>query len=260
MMVRAARVVSFTAAALLSIVPISGAQTVEWGAKAGINSSSVNAVPDYYDWLLCCHPLFPEAMVDASPGTAFAAGGFAALPVHGWFGVQGELLFSRRRHSVDFQPYEATHVTFTRDYVEASGLARLKFPVTSESHLYVAAGPVFGFRIGEHADSSDPSLRRGDPNTDIYALQALVYSAPELLRRSQTAVAVAGGWVYRRLLVEVRFTRGLQSIFKDREGLVSGFVEVGGDESTLRRLIAQFGPFLESAKSRDVAVLAGFRF
>ena len=60
--------------------------------------------------------------------------------------------------------------------------------------------------------------------------------------------------------MEVRLTQGLQSIFKDREGLVSGFVEVGGHEPTLRRLIPQFGPFLESAKSRDVAVLAGFRF
>ena len=206
------------------------------------------------------HPLFPEAKVDASPGTAFVAGGFAALPLHRWFDVQGELLFSRRRHSVDLQPYEAIQIPFTRDYVEASGLARLKFPSSDRNHFYLAAGPVFGFRVGEHAASSDANLRRGDPNTDIYAIQVLVYAAPELLRKSQTSVTVAGGWVYRRLLVEVRFTRGVQSIFRDREGLVSGFAAVGGDESTLRRLIAQFGPFLESAKSRDVALLAGVRF
>jgi hypothetical protein len=53
---------------------------------------------------------------------------------------------------------------------------------------------------------------------------------------------------------------GLQSIFKNQDGLLSGFVDLGGDEATLRRLVPQFGPFLESAKNRDVAVLAGFRF
>jgi len=260
MFVRPVRIVSITLAAVFSLVSISGAQTVRWGAKAGINSSSVNAVPDYYDWVLCCHPLYPDAMVDAASSAGFTAGGVVALPIHTWFGVQGEILFSRKRHSVDLRPYEAIQATFTRDYVEAAGLVKLEFPVTSQNHVYVASGPVFGFRIGEHAESSDPSLTRGDPETDIYVVQALAYAAPELLRTSQTSVAVVAGWAYRRFLVEVRLTQGLQSIFKDREGLVSGFVEVGGHEPTLRRLIAEFGPFLESAKSRDVAVLAGVRF
>jgi hypothetical protein len=259
-MVRAARISSLALAAVVSVASSSGAQTVEWGAKAGINSSSVNAVPDYYDWLLCCHPLFPGAMVDATAGTGFTAGGFAALSIHRRFAVQGELMFSRRRHSVDLRPYEEIQATFTRDYVEAFGLARLNFPVAGQTHIYVAAGPVFGFRVGEQAHSSDPSLRRTGSATDIYVVQALAYGAPELLRKPQVSSAVVAGWVYRGLLVEVRLTQGLTSIFKDREGLVSAFVDLGGHEPTLRRLIAQFGPFLESAKTRDVAVLAGFRF
>jgi hypothetical protein len=140
------------------------------------------------------------------------------------------------------------------------GLARFEFPVTSENRLYVATGPVFGFRLGEDAESSDASLRRGDAETDIYALQALVYSAPELLKRSQTSIGVVAGWEYRRFLVEVRLTQGLQSLFKDPEAMVDAFVKVGGHEPTLRRLITQFGPILESAKSRDVAILTGVRF
>jgi hypothetical protein len=175
-------------------------------------------------------------------------------------GVQGETLFSRKSHSVDLQPYEAIQATFSRDYVEVVGLVKLDMPVSRQNHAYVASGPAFGFKIGEHADSSDPRLVRGNPETDIYVVQILAYAAPELSRTSQISLAVAGGWVYRRLLVEVRFTQGLQSIFKDQDGLVAGFVEVGGDESTLRRLIPQFGPLLESAKSRDLAVLAGVRF
>jgi hypothetical protein len=248
------------------MVSISGAQTVQWGAKAGINSASVNAVPDYYDWVLCCDPLFPDAMVDATSSAGFTTGGFVAVPIHTWFGIQGEMLFSRKRHSVDLQPYERIQATFVRDYVEVAGLAKLEFPVTGENRLYIASGPVFGFRTREYAESSDPRLTRGDPETDAYVVQALPYAAPEFLRTSQTSVAVVAGWVYRRLLVEARFTQGLQSIFKDREGLISGFVELGRYEpgqmptGAVRRVVGEFAPFLESGKSRDVAVLAGFRF
>jgi hypothetical protein len=101
---------------------------------------------------------------------------------------------------------------------------------------------------------------RGDSETDVYALQLLVYSAPELLKGTQTSIAIVGGWEYRRFVIEFRFTQGLQSIFKDRESVVAAFVDAGGHEPTLRRLIGLFGPFLEAAKSRDMAVMTGFRF
>jgi hypothetical protein len=254
------RRVSIAAVAMCLLASVSGAQPVQWEAKAGINSTSVGAVPDYYDWVLCCHPLFPDAMVDATSAVGFTVGVAAAFPIASWYAVQGELLFSRRRHSVDFRPYEAIDVGFTRDYVEAAGLMRLEHPVTGQGRIFVAGGPVIGFRVGERAESSDPMLRRGDPQTNIYVVQALVYSAPEVLRRSQASVALTTGGVYRRFLVEIRLTQGLQSIFKDRDGLVAGFVEAGGHEPTLRRLVADFGPFLESAKNRDLAVLAGIRF
>src|SRR5687768_11352972 len=103
-MVRAARVASITLTVVLSLSATGSAQGLELGVKAGINSSSVNAVPAYYDSLLCCHPLFPDAVVAASSGTGFAGGGFAALRIHPRFAVQGELLFSRKRHAVDLQP------------------------------------------------------------------------------------------------------------------------------------------------------------
>jgi hypothetical protein len=259
-LIGAVRIGAIAVVAWCGLASISGAQTVEWGAKAGINWSSVNAVPDYYDWLLCCHPLLPDARVEAGSSTGVNAGGFVAVPIHKWFGVQGELLFSRRRHRVDLQPYEAIQATFTRDYIEAAGLVKLELAAAGRHRLYVASGPVLGLRIGERAESSDPSVKRGNPETDIYVVQLLAYAAPEILRRSQTSWAIATGWTYRRALVEVRFTQGLQSIFKNRDGIVAGFVAAGGDEPTLRRLIADFGPFLESAKVRDVSVLAGFRF
>ena len=259
-MVRRLRLASTTLAAVFYLASIAGAQTVHWGAKAGINSTSVKAVADYYDSFLCCHPLDPDAMVDSAPGAGFTAGGFAAVPIHAWLGVQGELLFSRNRHAVDLRPYEAIKATFTRDSVEAAALVKLEFPLTSGNRAYVASGPIFGFRIGEQAETSEPRLVRGNPETDIYVVQILAYAAPELLRTTETSIAVAAGWVYRRLLLEVRLTQGLQSIFKDREGIISGFVSVGGDEPTLRRLIPQFGPFLDAGKSRHLAVVAGFRF
>lgn len=260
MTVRPRRMVSVALAASLSLPIASRAQTVQWGAKAGINRSTVGAVPDYYDSFLCCHPLFPNARVDATPGAGVVAGGFLAVPVHAWFGVQGEALIARRRHAVDFRPYESIQATFTRDYVEAAALAKLELPVTTRNRFYVASGPVLQFRIAERAESSDPSLRRGDPETNIYVVQVLAYAAPELLRTSLTSVAFSAGWVYGRVLVEARFTQGLQSIFKDREGLIAGFVKAGGHEPTLRRLAPEFARFMEAAKGRDVAVLAGVRF
>jgi hypothetical protein len=259
-MVRRSRLAAMTLAAVFHLASIASAQSVHWGAKAGLNSTSVKAVPDYYDSFLCCHPLDPDAMVDSTPGAGFTAGGFATVPIHAWLGLQGELLFSRNRHAVDLRPYEAIEASFTRDSVEAAGLVKLEFPVTSRNRAYVASGPVFGFRIGEQAETSEPRLVRGNPETDIYVVQILAYAAPELLRTTQTSIAVAAGWVYRRLLLEVRLTQGLQSIFKDREGIISGFVSVGGDEPTLRRVIAEFGPFLDAGKSRNLAVVAGFRF
>lgn len=215
---------------------------------------------DYYDWLLCGHPLFPGATVEPKAGVNGTGGVFVAAPVAGWFGVQGELLFSRRQHSVDLAPFETMTLSFRRDYVEAAGLARATIPAGRASRVYAGVGPVFGFRVGENATSSDPSVRFGDPGTNVYVVQALAYGAPDLLRPTQTSIAAVAGWTTGRLLVEVRFARGVQSIFKNRDGLVAGFVKAGGHEPTLRRLISEFGPFLESAKSQDVAVLAGLRF
>jgi outer membrane protein with beta-barrel domain len=256
----AVRIVLLAIVGLLSVAATGGAQTVQWGAKAGINRSSVPRVPDYYDWLLCCHPLFPNAMVDAGSGTGFTAGAFVEIPVRGTFGVQGELMVSRRRHAVDLEPYYSIKATFARDYIEAAGLARFGSPSTGDHQVYVAIGPVVGWRIREDATSNEPSLTRRHSDTDIYVVQTLAYGAPELLRTTQMSVAAVGGWAFRRVVVELRFTQGLQSIFKNQPGLLSAFVALGGHEPTLRRLVPEFGPFLESGKSRDLAVLAGFRF
>jgi len=143
------------------------AQDVQWGLKGGVNSSSVSAVVDYYGWLLCCDPRVPGTRIESSRGAGLTAGGFVAFPVHTWFGVQSDVLLSRRRHSVDLRPYEAIQATFTRDHVEISGLAKLEFVAAGANHVYFGGGPVIGFRVGEDTESSDPRLRRGDPETDI---------------------------------------------------------------------------------------------
>jgi hypothetical protein len=50
------------------------------------------------------------------------------------------------------------------------------------------------------------------------------------------------GWRHRRFLVEVRYTHGLQSIFKDRDGLVAGLVKAseGEDVRHAALLVAVF--------------------
>lgn len=244
---------------LVSAAPLH-AQSIEWGVKAGVGSTSVASVPEYYNWLLCCHPLNPNAMVESTGRRGFLGGVFIGVPITGWVSLQGDVLLAQRRHFVNLQPYENNQVTFERDYVDAAGLMRMAFPVRGEHRIYVAGGPVVSFRVGEGSRSKEPGLRRGDRDIDLPVVRVLAYGAPELLRRSYVSTAVVGGWAYRRFLVEVRFTQGMQSIFRNRQGLVAGFVSVGAHEPTLQRLIAQFAPFMESAKSRDIAVLAGFRF
>lgn len=260
MSVSCLRIVSLTFGLLVSCATLVAAQTIEWGVKGGVNGSAVNAVPDYYDWVLCCEPGRPDARVDATAGTGVTGGGFVAFPITRRLAVQGEVLFSRRRHAVNLEPYEPIEITFTRDYVEAAGLVKVEWPLAGRNGIYLAGGPVVGYRIGEDAESSDPRLVRGNPETEVYVVQALAYAAPELLRSTQMSVAGAGGFVIRRLLVEVRFTQGLQSIFKDRRGLKDGFVSVGADPETLDRLLPRFAPFLESGRSRDLALMVGIQF
>ena len=176
--------------AVISAVPLC-AQSIEWGVKAGVNSTSVASVPEYYDWLRCCDPLNPAAMVESTARRGFVGGAFIAVPITGWVALQGDVLLAQRRHFVDLEPYENNQITFERDYVDTSGLVRLAFSVRGEGRVYVAGGPAVSFRVGEGSRS---------------------------------------------------------------------FVSAGGHEPTLQRLILQFGPFMEAAKSRDVSVLAGFRF
>jgi hypothetical protein len=253
-----------TAALLLGLLVFSAnagsGQTIEWGLKGGINSASINAVPDYYDWLLCCEPGRPDARVDAKAGTGITGGGFVTFPIRRRLAVQGELMVARRRHAVNLEPYEPIDITFTRHYIEAAGLLKFDLPFAGGNGLYVSGGPIVGYRTGQDTERSDPRLVRGNPETEPYVVELLAYATPELLRTAQTSVAVASGIMIRRLVVEVRFTQGLRSIFKDRDGLFDGFVSVGGDPETLERLIPQFAPFLESARPRDLAVLVGIRF
>lgn len=229
------------AIALIAIVSASPlhAQSIEWGLKAGVGNASVASAPEYYDWLLG-NPMNPKAMVQSTARRGFVGGVFLAVPITALVALQGDVLVTQRRHFVDLRPHENNQVTFERDYVDAAGLVRLAFPARGDHRIYVAGGPVVSFRIAEGSRSKEIGLRRGDRDIDTGVMQILAYGSPELLRRSHVSAAVVGGWAYRRFLVELRFTQGLQSIFRNREDLAA--------------------PFMEAAKSRDVAVLAGLRF
>ena len=245
------RISALALVAIIAAAPLH-AQSFERGLKAGVNRASVASVPKYYEWWLS-----PGATVESTARKGFVGGVFFAVPVTGWVALQGDVLLAQKRHSVKL--YE-NKITFERDYVEAAGLVRLAVPVRDEHRIYVAGGPVASFRVGEGSRSQEPGLRRGDRDNDAGVVRDLAYGAPELLRRSYGSAAVAGGWSYRRFLVEVRFTQGLQSIFRNRDGLIAGLVSVGGHEPSLRRSISEFAPLMESAKPRDMAVLAGIRF
>jgi hypothetical protein len=254
------RAVAFAILTVVAVPSIGSAQMLHWGLKGGLGTTTVGGVPDYYDFVLCCHPLDPDARVGSKPKRGFTFGGFAACPIVDRFAIQAELLVTQRRHAVDLQPYQPIQIEFTRDSVEVAGLAKLEFPVGLVNSFYVAGGPVLGFLGSQSAVSGDPELRRDDSETNIYVVQALPYASPELLRKSQFSLAVQGGWVYRAIVFEVRFTQGLQSIFKSRDEILRAFVDLGGHAPTLQRIVPMFAPSLESAKNRDLTMLVGVRF
>ena len=214
---RWAQIAALAVAASLSFETIGAAQTLEWGVKAGVTRTSIDAVDDYYDFVLCCHPLFPNARVRADPGNDFTVGGFVKFPLGGRFGVQADLLLTRRRHGVDLQPFEPIQLTFRRDSVEASGLARFDIPVTRTNRIYVAGGPTFGFRVGEHFDSSDPDVRRGNPDTDVFVVN---FANPDMVGHTGKLdktieacqyVDTCLGWITKRM----REARGITLITAD---------------------------------------------
>jgi Outer membrane protein beta-barrel domain len=259
-MIRHVRAVALAIAAMLVLPSLSSAQILHWGVKGGLGTTTVGGVPDYYDFVLCCHPLDPDARVGSTPKRGFTFGGFADFPIVDRFAVQADLLVTQRRHAVDLQPYTPIQIEFTRDSVEMAGLAKVEFPVGRLNSFYVAGGPVLGFLGSQSAFSGDPELRRGDADVNLYVVQALPYASPELLRKSQFSLAVQGGWVYRAVVFEVRFVQGLQSIFKSRDEILQAFVDLGGHEPTLTRIVPMFAPSLESAKNRDLTMLVGVRF
>lgn len=237
----------------LGICSTAAAQRPEVGVKVGINISNVPAVSDFYRTQYT-----PTTPVDDSSGTGLIVGGFITVPIKGRFGLQGELLFSQQRHRVNVPEF---HATFTREYVEAALLPRLELSHKGGTEVYLMAGPVFGFKVGADFQTDDPRVKRGDPYRDIYYVAALPYGAPELLQSQQTSVAVAGGVSIRWLLLEVRFTQGLQTVFKDRAGILAGLVQVGGYGPNLEQYyLPQVAPVLERAKSRDLSLLLGVRF
>jgi hypothetical protein len=247
-------------AALVAHAAPATAQGIEWGVKAGASVTSVAAVTDYYDFTYCCAPGSDGIGTTPSRGTGLTVGAFVGVPVTSRFSVQFEALRSSARHSVTLPLFQSLNIAFTRDSLEAAALAAGNMALSPRARVYVAAGPVFGFRTGERFSSSDPNVVRGDPETDVYALQATPYAAPELLRNSLTSLTLNGGLIAGRLVIEARFSQALHSMFKDDDALVAGFVSVGGHEATLRRLVTDFGPLLRADRQRNLTFLAGVRF
>src|SRR5262245_3453390 len=107
-----------TGVVLVAELAVSGtaaAQRPQVGAKLGINLSQVDGVSDFY-----ATELRPATPIDSSSGAGLIVGGFVVVPLKGRLSLQGDVLFSRRRHSVDVPPTAlcsgcALHATFTRD-------------------------------------------------------------------------------------------------------------------------------------------------
>lgn len=132
------------------------------------------------------------------------AGAFATLPLFSRLELQPEVLFTSKGASVDLEGVEASLVV---DYLEVPALARLSRRGGGKMHYYVAGGPSVGF------------LLRARTRTK-FATATEEVDISDDVNRFDFGVAMGGGVEIGALVIDGRYTLGLQDIDKDKSDAV----------------------------------------
>lgn len=85
---------------------------------------------------------------NAKTRTSFVGGVYATWPVAGGFSLQPELLYSMQGTKGEgSSDGTAVSGTLQMDYIQIPLLGRYTFPMSGQTHPYVALGPSFGFQM-----------------------------------------------------------------------------------------------------------------
>lgn len=141
---------------------------------------------------------------DLQSRIGLVAGAFATLPLFSRLELQPEVLFTSKGASVDLEGVEASLVV---DYLEVPALARLSRRGGGKMHYYVAGGPSVGF------------LLRARTRTK-FATATEEVDISDDVNRFDFGVAMGGGVEIGALVIDGRYTLGLQDIDKDKSDAV----------------------------------------
>lgn len=184
--------------AVILLSAISYAQDVKYGAKLGINISSVSGDVEN-----------SKSLIGAQ------IGGFAEISISDKFAIQPELVFSMQGAKTN---YSETDVDYSYSDESKTKLNYLNLPILAK--YYVAdkfallAGPQFGFLISakEKYDFSETSMGTTDSGSesidvkDFYKSLALSFNVGATYS------------VTEKIFVDARYNLGLSSVAKEFEG------------------------------------------
>ncbi len=141
---------------------------------------------------------------DLQSRVGFVAGVFATLPLFSRLELQPEALFSSKGARVDLEGVDASLAV---DYLEVPVLARFSRRGGGKLHYYVAGGPSVGFL-----------LRAVTRTTFTTATEEVDIS--DQVNKFDFGVAMGGGVEIGSLVIDGRYTLGLQDIDKDKSDAV----------------------------------------
>ena len=177
-------------AAVVFAFSFANAQDVKFGAKAGLNISSITGDTDDYG--------------DLSSKVGFQVGGFAEIKISDKFAIQPELLYSAQGAKSKFSE-EGISVKATQK------LAYLNIPVMAK--FYVAkgfslvAGPQLGFLLS--AEDEVTASFEGDSESESA-------DTKEFYNSTDFAFNLGAGYdVTENINLGVRYSIGLSNILKD---------------------------------------------
>jgi Outer membrane protein beta-barrel domain len=169
-------------------LPVAEAQTQTVGLKGGLSSGNVNLIDDE-----------EQRQRFLKRRLALMRGLFTTMPfAEDRFAVQLEALLSQKGSRFVVGEFEQV---LELTYFEVPVLARINLsPAGGGGHIHVFSGAAFGFTLSAQEVVDDEA-------EDI----------DELVRGDDFSLVFGGGFEYRKLVVDFRYTRGLMDIAR-RDG------------------------------------------
>jgi outer membrane protein with beta-barrel domain len=170
------------------------AQNVTAGVKAGIDFTSLPNAGEFLDQIV------GQRSAETSSRVGATFGGYVNWPITDVWSFQPELQFVAKGVKLT-EANSAGTVTARINYLEFPLLARYRTAFDNHA-VYVAAGPTFGVKASTSAKGDGASL---PSDIDI----------DPAIRSFDGGIAFAGGAVFDRYFVEVRYTQGLSDVASD---------------------------------------------